>query len=689
VRPRNVSATLKALPGTLSVAGGAIQADSKRVRVTALNGSLGKSSFSDAALQVELGKAPRISSGSARATLQLDQWFPWLQKKIPLDEVSSVAGRAEVNLNRLALRFDNPAAADYDVAVTPRGVSAMLKALPGAVTADGGSVRAGPKQATLENVGVAMLDARTRVSGTIGIAKPAVELALAEGVAGEKIVQWALARGELPPRFEPRTPLRFAAKRVAWAPRGTLEADARVDFDGGPQVAFALASKPKLVELPRIAIKDAASDAVIGFALAGDVVRASFSGTLQGRSIAAMLRRPGPETASGTAQGKIQLTLDRTQPRRTLADGRLRVDALDLSWLAGKRVIVERMDLTAEPTGARIVDARLNWDEQVVDLKGDVKRTEQGPVIDARLESPGIDLERLLPEPQPKEEKKEKSDVWPLPITGRIEMRSGFVHYKDYKIAPFEGRLSLERERARLEVQQARMCGVSFPMELEAVPEKVTAAAHISMRDEPFDRAIQCLTKDTVQITGNADLTAELKTEGRRPNLARNLTGTLQAEMRNGNVKKFALLGNILSVRNIASVTKMEQSGFPYRSMTAKGHFKDGNFVLEEGFFDSSAVRLAANGTVALQGPDTRLTVLVGLFTNVDRVTGAIPIVGYVFGGSMTAIPVSVTGDIRDPLVVPLGPRAITDSLLGIFERTLKLPGRLTVPESQTKPPDK
>jgi hypothetical protein len=39
--------------------------------------------------------------------------------------------------------------------------------------------------------------------------------------------------------------------------------------------------------------------------------------------------------------------------------------------------------------------------------------------------------------------------------------------------------------------------------------------------------------------------------------------------------------------------------------------------------------------------------------------------------------------------VVPLGPRAITDSLLGIFERTLKLPGKLTVPATEAKPPGK
>src|SRR5262249_36979043 len=160
--------------------------------------------------------------------------------------------------------------------------------------------------------------------------------------------------------FDARTPLRFAAKRVAWAPQGALEADARVDFDGGPQVAFALASKPKLLELPRIAIKDAASDAVLGASIAEDVVRANFSGALQGRSIAAMLRRPGPETASGSAQGKLTFTLDRKEPRQSIAEGKLRVEALDLSWIAGMRAVVESLDLVAEPASARLVDARFN-----------------------------------------------------------------------------------------------------------------------------------------------------------------------------------------------------------------------------------------------------------------------------------------------------------------------------------------
>ena len=109
----------------------------------------------------------------------------------------------------------------------------------------------------------------------------------------------------------------------------------------------------------------------------------------------------------------------------------------------------------------------------------------------------------------------------------------------------------------------------------------------------------------------------------------------------------------------------------------ASGRFENGGFLLDEGFFDSDAARLAAHGRVDLQGADSRLTVLVGLLTTVDRVVGAIPLIGDIFGGTMIALPVSVAGDIRDPQVVPLGPRAVSDQLLGIFERTLKLPTKL------------
>ena len=152
---------------------------------------------------------------------------------------------------------------------------------------------------------------------------------------------------------------------------------------------------------------------------------------------------------------------------------------------------------------------------------------------------------------------------------------------------------------------------------------------------------------------------------------------------RSGEIFKFALIGNILSVTNVKAVLEQEvrvdRDGFDYRSIELKGRFGDGRFNVEQTFLDSDALGLAATGHIGLDH-QSRLSVLVAPFSRVDRAVRGIPIIGYVVGGVFTSIPVGVSGDIRDPLVVPLGPRAITSELLGIFERTLKLPAKLVAP---------
>jgi hypothetical protein len=684
VQLSGASAGLKALPWKVSPQAAQIHATRNAVHVRGLRGSIGESSVSNAEARLELGKAPRLAAASGRATLRLEQWFPWLRERIGgLQQISALSGAAEVELSRLALRFDRPAEADYEALATLRGVGATLQELPAPVTVASGSLRADPVRVRLDSLAVAMLDARALVSGTVAMKGPRIELALAEGTAGEKLVQWALARGEVPAHLEPKTPLRFAAKRIAWAPDAPLDADASIEFDGGPALGVALAWQPGKLDLRRLGIKDARSDAVLGAALGGELLQASFAGTLYGRSLASMLRRPVGELQgdSGVVRGKLLVKGDRKAPERSLAEGRLRAEALDLTPLVRAKAMLHAVDLSADGDVLRIAEARLEWEDQPVSLRGEVRRTAQGPVIDARLESAGVAVERLLPvKKAPDAAGGEKpSNLWPLPVTGRVAVRAGFVQYRHYRVEPLEGNLVLERERAGLEVKEARMCGLSFPLTAAATADSVSLSALITMKGQPLVQAGRCLSGETLDITGNADLRAELRTQGKPAELLRNLTGTAQAEVRDGRVKKFALLGNILSLRNIASPREMEEKGFPYRSMTARGQFKGGEFLLEEGFFDSDAARVAASGRIDLLGANSRLDVLLGLLTTVDRVAGAIPIIGDVFGGSMLALPVSVSGDIRDPRVVPLGPRAVTDRLLGIFERTLKLPTKLMV----------
>jgi len=675
----NAAVKLAALPWKISAQAARVTLTEKQVHVAGAKGAVGDSPFADAAARIELTAPMRLSAASGKATLKLEQWFPWLRTKAPLDDIASLSGGVELALNRLALRFDRPQDADYDAVLKPDKVSAGLKMLPAPVSVSGGAVHAGPSRVRLEEVPVAMLDARAVASGSFSLKDSSLQLAITEGLTGEKLVRWAIERGAVPQRLEPRTPLRFAAQRIAWAPKRPLEVDARLDFEGGPAVGLALAWQPERLELKRVALKDAGSDATLSATIAAKQVQGGFSGTLQGRSLAALLRSRPPEV-SGTARGELRFTMDRAQPARSVAEGRLRVEALDLSWLAGKRAIVETIDLSADKSGIRIADARLDWEEQRFRLSGAVQRSDGYPIIEARLESPGVDLLRVLPPPRTRTPDEKKLEPWPLPVRGRIEVRAAFVEHKQYRVEPFDGILLLEPQRARLEVKEARMCGVSFPLELEATPEDATLDIHLAMKDQPFEKSLHCLTGGTVQITGNADLRAELHTRGHRPHLLRDLTGTAHAELRQGQVKKFALLGNILSVRNIASVKRMNEEGFRYRKMHVRGRFQDGEFLVDEGAFDSDALNLAATGRVDLLGASSRLTVLVGLLTTVDRVAGAIPIVGDIFGGSLTALPVSVSGDIRDPLVVPLGPGAVSQRLLDILGNTARLPGKLLVP---------
>lgn len=160
----------------------------------------------------------------------------------------------------------------------------------------------------------------------------------------------------------------------------------------------------------------------------------------------------------------------------------------------------------------------------------------------------------------------------------------------------------------------------------------------------------------------------------------------LRGEVHLAALDKFDLLGRILSIANFSGITELHKAtaaGIPYRTIVVGGHFEGGQFVVQEAGFDSNALRLAASGRVGIVEPDTQLTVLVAPLARVDRVVGAIPILGNVLGGVLTTVPVAVSGDIRDPLVVPLGPHAVTDQLLGVFERTLKLPAKLVVPPPQ------
>jgi uncharacterized protein involved in outer membrane biogenesis len=193
----DASLKLTQLPWKLSVQGAQIAASEKELHVSGLSGALGESSFSQVAARLDLGKPMRLTAASGRATLKLEQWLPWLRQQAPIEEVAQLSGDVDVTLTRMALRFDRPGAVDLDALVVPRQVSVGLKSLPAAAAISGGSMRVDASQVRLDKVEVAMLDARTVVSGTVAMKGPRIELAIAE-MFSDKLALYELTFEEHP-----------------------------------------------------------------------------------------------------------------------------------------------------------------------------------------------------------------------------------------------------------------------------------------------------------------------------------------------------------------------------------------------------------------------------------------------------------------------------------------------------------
>lgn len=701
IRKSDVAVQIRDLPGPVHLGGGEVEIDRNKVKLDRVALSMPAGKVSLTTLQYVF--KDNATAGSASFDLDLTQLLELARRALPegnrdaLSVIQSLSGRAAGTAKVAITRKDWSAG----VEIVKSDAQVQVRDLPGPAGIASGSAQITPTTVSIDRAVVTLLDASATASVTISDFRngPSVRGTVAEGAVGANFLDWVWQTAGAPPHLELKTPFRITVPQFRWGPKQALELQATARFDAGPGIAVDFGWTPAALDVRRAALKDERSDAAIAMRSVGRLVEGKFSGTLYTASVAAMLKKAA--APKGHASGEFRFTLDRDNPRRTTADGTLKGEALDLGLLIDQPVKIERIDVAVDGETLQIRDATVDWAGQRVTIRGEVTRTASGPVIDAQLDSPGVIVDALLPREakttgekppaaegqvkQALDEKGEPSRLWPLPVTGRIAVRSDFVQSGRLKVAPVVATVLLEERRVRLDLTQAQLCGISLPLTVEATPQGFAASVRIAAQKQQLEETAHCLTDHGVLITGDFDLRGDLSTEGKADDLVRNLKGMVRADVRDGKVMKFALLGNILSMGNIAALLekdgpRLNDTGFPYRSLMVAGHFREGRFIVEESAFRSDAIGLAANGWISLLDYESRLSVLVAPFGRFDQLARKLPILGYVVGGAFTSLPVGISGDIRDPLVVPLGPGAITSELVGIFERTLKLPAKLITP---------
>ena len=130
---------------------------------------------------------------------------------------------------------------------------------------------------------------------------------------------------------------------------------------------------------------------------------------------------------------------------------------------------------------------------------------------------------------------------------------------------------------------------IALPFILEARREAWSATARLSAPRQPVNEMARCLTGEHLQITGDAELALELRTQGRGRDLLRNLEGTGRFEARDGRIQKFELIGSILTLLNIEDLATTAKeaaegvTGFRYRRIAGAGRHEAGR-GLHRGF---------------------------------------------------------------------------------------------------------
>ena len=106
-----------------------------------------------------------------------------------------------------------------------------------------------------------------------------------------------------------------------------------------------------------------------------------------------------------------------------------------------------------------------------------------------------------------------------------------------------------------------------------------------------------------------------------------------------------------------ARPSELLASGLDYSELAAGT--LDAGLVASSGTLNAAALGLAMTGEIDIPGGQVDMRGIVAPFNRIQGVLEHVPIIGRIFGARVIGIPLSVTGDLDDPRVVPLGPAAI------------------------------
>jgi hypothetical protein len=694
------------LPWPVSVSGGEVRYAPDALSVRGLSGTLGRSRVTGASADIALGPPRAVRAARGEAVLDLGELYPWLASVDLLrpamkKEVRSLTGTATVRLAQASGPLADVEALEFVATVEPHEVRAVLTELDAPLALDGGKASVTRRTVELDQVRMALLDARVTASGRVeDYAAPddrRLDLALTEGAAGARSLDWLRTRWGVAPAALPRPPVTLTTGRLYWSADESSEHSAQGTFQlaGDARAEIDLGWGPETLHLRRVALKDTDSDATGSLRWGPSRASVAFAGRIDHRSIVRIMARP-PDALT-RLQGNLRAQIDLAAPRHSTATGTLTGEGLDVLEHWGVPVTVERVRVDASGDAASIRDGLVKVAGQRVAVGGSVAVRREAFAVNLRVTADRIDADQLLRAfPRADGDGPSKLGVWDIPVEGQVAVGAKTIVVAERAIESVAGTVRLSPKRADLELTKASLCGMAIPFDATLTPDTATVSGRIVAQRATLDTVLPCILPGRVLVvTGRLDADMEYAASGPPEELVPRLAGGFRARGRAGRIQYTTLGPKILELGHVAEQLEPHETaearvrGLDYREIVTTGRFDGGRVRLDRFTLDARLLGLGLTGEVDLEAGHLALRGVVAPFGNVTGVLRRVPIVGRVFGARIVGVPFSVSGDWQDPRVTPLGPEAIAGSFVDLLGRALNAPIQLLRPliPSRQRPP--
>jgi hypothetical protein len=680
----------RGVPFPLAVTQGEVSYAGDRLRLRRVAAIIGSSRVQgDGEAELEFDAAAAVRAGRGTFSLVLDELYPWLASlerlQPALRDLKSLTGTAAVQLLRVSGPLADPAALDFEAVVQARDLRVGVTELPGPVMVAGGEANVTARALRFTGLQASLLDARVTASGTVqDYASPGrrIDLALASGSAGQRTLDWVRGRWQVPAKAMPRAPFSLAKGRLQWPADvpGSLAAQGTVGLAEKVDTEFDFTWRPDDLDLRRLSLKDADSNATMALKWTPAHADLQFRGVLDNRTVERLLAPP-PDV-QGSLRGDFRAAIDLRAPRRSTATGTLEGEGLDVLERWNLPVLIDRIRLDVAGDAVRIRDTVVRLLGERFAVSGTVERRPETFAVDAQMSAERLDAGRLL---EFRGERRPTGAAWDLPVEGKVAVTAKSVVYEGRVFQPVVGTVTLAPNRVVAQVTEARMCGVALSLTATATPGTVALAGRGQARDQDVTQAADCLAHENIALTGRFDLDLDLAASGAADALLQSTRGTIRVVAREGRIQRAPTITRILFLNNVATLLRsgpeeLLKGGLEYSAIGLTGALDGTRLRVESATLDSPSLGIAGSGTIDLTTHTLNMHGLVAPFANINAVARNIPIVGRLFNTRLVGIPVSVTGDWRDPTVVPLGPEAVGQSLLNLMNATFQAPIELLDP---------